>query len=391
MSPLPAAAATRGAPRARRRWSPERAPAWVWAVGLWAVPVLVTVAQPYVRAMLAGRPVRLVTALAQELAFWAFWIVVTPLIAWLVRRVRPAPGRWGRALPLHLGAAVVLSVAAQLYYGVLRRLDGTPVPPEYATLGASIRSILLDRWLGIGMLLYAVVAGAVVAVDMTRGYHERDQRAAERETELEAQLARAQLDALRAQLNPHFLFNALNSVAMLVRAGARGEAVHALAELAELLRRALYGPSTPEVSLREELGFVERYLGVERMRFQDRLQVTVDVAPDALDAAVPNLLLQPLVENALKHGIAPRAAGGRVTVRARVDGGVLQLEVADDGAGLAATATSGAAGLGLANTRARLDRLYGGAARLHLHAGAQGGAVVRVELPCRSLAAAGSA
>jgi len=226
---------------------------------------------------------------------------------------------------------------------------------------------------------------------MTRGYHERDQRAAERETELEAQLARAQLDALRAQLNPHFLFNALNSVAMLVRAGARGEAVHALAELAELLRRALYGPSTPEVSLREELGFVERYLGVERMRFQDRLQVTVDVAPDALDAAVPNLLLQPLVENALKHGIAPRAAGGRVTVRARVDGGVLQLEVADDGAGLAATATSGAAGLGLANTRARLDRLYGGAARLHLHAGAQGGAVVRVELPCRSLAAAGSA
>jgi hypothetical protein len=339
-----------------------------------------------VRARLAGRPVHLVSALGQELAFWAFWILVTPVIAWLVRRVRPAPGRWARALPLHLAAAVVVSVAAQLYYGALRRLDGTPIPPEYATLGASIRSILLDRWLGIGMLLYAVVAGAVVAVDMTRRYHERDRRAAERETQLEGQLARAQLDALRAQLNPHFLFNALNSVAMLVRAGARAEAVRALAELAELLRRALYGPSTAEVPLRDELGFVERYLGVERLRFQDRLEVAVEVDADALDAAVPNLLLQPLVENALKHGIAPRAAGGRVTVRARVDGDVLRLEVADDGAGLRDGAPNATAGVGLANTRARLDRLYGAAARLSLRAGEGGGAVVAVELPRRAAA-----
>ena len=361
----------------------------MWAVALWAGPVLVTVAQPYARALLAGRPVRLVSALGQELAFWAFWIVVTPAIAWLVRRVRPAPGEWARALPLHLAAAVVVSVAAQLYYGLLRRLDGTPIPPEYATLGASIRSILLDRWLGIGMLLYAVVAGAVVAVDMTRRYHERDERAAERETQLEGQVARAQLDALRAQLNPHFLFNALNSVAMLVRAGGRSEAVHALAELAELLRHALYGPSTAEVPLREELGFVERYLGIERMRFQDRLRVAMDVAPEALDAAVPNLLLQPLVENALKHGIAPRAAGGCVTIRARVEGEVLRLEVADDGAGLAGGAPAGAGGVGLANTRARLDRLYGSAARLRLRAAEPGGAVVSVELPLR-LAAAGA-
>ena len=137
----------------------------MWAVGLWAGPVLVTVVQPSVRALLAGERVSLVAAIGRELSFWAFWIVLTPAIAWLVRHVRPEPGRWARALPLHLAAAVVVSVAAQLYYGVLRRLDGTPIPPEYATLGASLRSILLDRWLGIGMLLYAVVAGAVVAVE----------------------------------------------------------------------------------------------------------------------------------------------------------------------------------------------------------------------------------
>jgi signal transduction histidine kinase len=326
------------------------------------------------------------SAVVQELAFWAFWIVVTPLIAWLVRRVRPAPGQWGRALPLHLAASVVLSVAAQLYYGVLRRLEGAPIPPEYATLGASIRSILLDRWLGIGMLLYTVVAGAVVAVDMTRRFHDRDRTAAERESSLQGQLAQAQLDALRAQLNPHFLFNALNSVAMLVRAGARSDAVRALAELAELLRHALYGPSTAEVPLREELGFVERYLGIERMRFQDRLQVVMDVDPEALDVAVPSLLLQPLVENALKHGIAARAAGGRVTVSARVDGERLRLEVSDDGAGLPSGGPSPGGGLGLANTRARLERLYGGAARLALRSGESGGAVVTVDLPRRAAA-----
>jgi hypothetical protein len=236
------------------------APAWVWAVALWAGPVLVTVAQPYVRARLAGRPVHLVSALRAGARLLG---VLDPRHAGdrLARAAGAAgPGAVGAGAPPAPrrrrgglgGRAALLRCAA----AARRHAD----PPEYATLGASIRSILLDRWLGIGMLLYAVVAGAVVAVDMTRRYHERDRRAAERETQLEGQLARAQLDALRAQLNPHFLFNALNSVAMLVRAGARAEAVRALAELAELLRRALYGPSTAEVPLRDELGFVERYL-----------------------------------------------------------------------------------------------------------------------------------
>jgi hypothetical protein len=348
--------------------------------------VLVTTAQAWAAARAAGAPAPLGAILLRGAAFWSFWIAAAPLVAWLVRRVPPAPGGWGRAIPVHLAASVVVSVASQLFYGVIRRLEGAVVPPEYRTLAGSVRATLLDEWLGVGMLLYAAVAGAVVALDMTRRYHARDTHAAEREAELETQLVQAQLDALRAQLNPHFLFNALNSAAMLVRAGARAEAVRVLAGLGELLRHVLYGPGTHEVPLRDELAFVERYLAIERVRFGDRLRVEVEVEPGAMDAAVPNLLLQPLVENALKHGIAPRPDGGRVAVRARAAGAVLRVEVCDDGGDLAGREAPAGRGLGLANTRARLDRLYGGRATLRV-GGHAGGTSAVVELPLRAWAA----
>ena len=356
-------------------------------LALWAVPVLVTTGQAWAAA---GTAASLGSLLARGAAFWSFWIVAAPLIAWLVRRVPPAPGQWTRAIPVHLAASVVVSVASQLFYGVIRRLEGAFIPPEYRTVAGSVRAILLDEWLGVGMLLYAAVAGAVVALDMTRRYHARDEHAAQREAELETQLVQAQLDALRAQLNPHFLFNALNSVAMLVRAGARSEAVRVLAGLGELLRHVLYGPGTHEVPLRDELAFVERYLAIERVRFGDRLRVTVDVEPAAMDAAVPNLLLQPLVENALKHGVAPRPDGGSVTVRARADGDVLRVEVHDDGGALAGREAPAGPGLGLANTRARLERLYGRDARLRVSGDADGTRAI-VELPLRHAEAASAA
>jgi LytS/YehU family sensor histidine kinase len=222
---------------------------------------------------------------------------------------------------------------------------------------------------------------------MTRRYELRDTHAAQREAELETQLVQAQLDALRAQLNPHFLFNALNSVAMLVRANARADAVRVLGGLGELLRHVLYGPGAHEVPLRDELAFVERYLAIERVRFGDRLQVATDVEPAALDAAVPNLLLQPLVENAIKHGVARRSEGGRVSLTARVDGGVLRIAVCDEGAAVAPdwTAPEGR-GVGLANTRARLERLYGRGAELSVGADAHGGVRAVVALPWRATA-----
>jgi hypothetical protein len=354
-------------------------------LGLWAVPVLVTTVQAYAAARAAGQPSSVTSILARGAAFWSFWLAATPAVAWLVRRVPPAPGQWARAIPTHLAASVVVSVMAQLYYGVIRRVEGGPIPPAYRTLGSSLRAILLDDWLGVGMLLYAAVAGAVVAIDMTRRYRLRDTHAAQREAELETQLVQAQLDALRAQLNPHFLFNALNSAAMLVRANARADAVRVLGGLGDLLRHVLYGPTAHEVPLREELAFVERYLAIERVRFGDRLQVAIDVEPAALDAAVPSLLLQPLVENAIKHGAAQRTDGGRIALIARAGADLLRIEVRDEGAAMPPgwTAPEGR-GVGLTNTRARLDRLYGRGARLHVGADAQGAVCAVVELPWRS-------
>jgi two-component sensor histidine kinase len=360
---------------------------WLALLGLWAVPVLVTTLQAYAAARAAGQPSSLTSILVRGAAFWSFWLAAAPAVAWLVRRVPPAPGRWTRAIPTHLTAAVLVSVAAQLYYGVVRRIEGGAIPPAYRTLGSSVRAILLDEWLGVGMLLYAAVAGAVVAIDMTRRYRLRDTHAAQREAELETQLVQAQLDALRAQLHPHFLFNALNSVAMLVRANARADAVRVLGALGELLRHVLYGPGAHEVPLRDELAFVERYLAIERVRFGDRLQVAIDVEPAALDAAVPNLLLQPLVENAIKHGVARRSDGGRVSLTARVDAGVLRIAVCDEGAAVAPgwRAPDGR-GVGLANTRARLDRLYGRGAELCVGADADGSVRAVVALPWRATA-----
>jgi two-component sensor histidine kinase len=373
---------------------PGRGAHGAWLAGLalaWSVPVLVTSVQGWLATRAAGEPAAFTALLARGALFWSFWIAATPPVAWLVRRVPPLPGGWARALPAHAAAAVLLAVLAQLYYGALRRLEGLPVPPAYRTLASSVRAILLDEWLGIGMLLYAAVAGAVLAVDMTRRWRARDAEARVREAELEAQLARAQLDALRAQLHPHFLFNALNSVAMLVRAGARADAVRMLAGLGELLRRLLYDGAAHEVPLADELALVERYLEIEHVRFHDRLRVVLDVEPAARAALVPNLLLQPLVENALKHGIAPVGAGGRVTVGARVADGVLHVVVGDDGAGLPAGWTEPGApgaqgasgGLGLAATRARLARLYGDAARLVIAPRPAGGTEATVVLPYR--------
>jgi signal transduction histidine kinase len=367
----------------------HRLPPWLVLLGLWVAPVLFTTGQAYAAARASGRAPDFGALLVRGALFWSFWVAAAPAVAWLVRRVPPTPGRWARALTVHAAAAVATATAAQLFYGVIRRLEGGPVPPEYQALGSSLRAIVLDDWLGVGMLLYAVVAGAVVAVDLTRRYHDRDSQAAEREAELQTRLVQAQLDALRSQLNPHFLFNALNSVAMLVRAGARAEAVRVLAGLGELLRHVLYGSGAQEVPLRDELAFVERYLEIERVRFGDRLRVDVEVDPHVLDAAVPNLLLQPLVENALKHGIAGRAEGGRIVLRARADAGELRLEVADDGAGLppGSSAAEGR-GLGLANTRARLERLYGRAFRFEVGGAPERGVVASVAIPLRSAAPA---
>jgi LytS/YehU family sensor histidine kinase len=236
-------------------------------------------------------------------------------------------------------------------------------------------------------LLEILGARAALALDNARLYaevhqaHEHELRA----SQLEVRLTAARLDALRAQLNPHFLFNALNTIAMLVRREANADALRGIVGLSQLLRQMLDRRDAAEVVLGEELALVEHYLAIEQLRYRDRLEVRVDVVPEVLEACVPSLLLQPLVENAVRHGIGSRNGAGWVGIVGRRQGQRLRLEVRDNGPGFPpGWEARSHHGVGLANTRERLLSLYAGDQRLELTNAPSGGAVVAVTIPFRT-------
>jgi two-component system, LytTR family, sensor kinase len=230
-------------------------------------------------------------------------------------------------------------------------------------------------WLPASLLTYAAVLAATQALLQARAAHKRQLDAAD----LAVELAQARLAALRAQIHPHFLFNALHTVAALVREGEPDRAVDVVATLSELLRELFRSSSAGEVPLREELAWLTRYVSIQKARFQQRLVVRWDIGEDALDALVPHLILQPLVENALRHGIAHELAVGRLEVTAKRVGELLELAVRDNGP--KAVAPEVREGTGLANTRARLALLYRDRASLTLRGRPGGGAETAVVLP----------
>jgi two-component system, LytTR family, sensor kinase len=297
--------------------------------------------------------------------------------------LRPLYRRLLRADPPFLRVIVVAiaaSYAAAMLWTVADHLVDVPITA--AVLHRTVRYTSAGQLLnGTLYNAFALLAWSVLYV----GVKHHLALAAERERALraEARAHEARLEALRYQLNPHFLFNALNAVSTLVVEGRNAEATRTLARLGDLLRATLERPAAGEVPLADELELLRRYVDVEQVRLGDRLTVSVDVAPDAWGARVPVLLLQPLVENAVRHAVAPREAGGHVTVTAvtaeRAGGGrTLRLTVSDDGPGLRG---SPAAGVGLANARTRLAQLYGDAHRFVLGDAEGGGCRVEIELP----------
>jgi LytS/YehU family sensor histidine kinase len=228
------------------------------------------------------------------------------------------------------------------------------------------------------VLTYWMILAFLQTLDYYHRYRERELRA----SQVEAQLARAELQALRMQLHPHFLFNALNSISALMYSDVEA-ADSMLARLSTLLRSRLADASPPEVSLKEELESLEQYLDIERIRFADRLTVRTTIAPDTVSALVPSLVLQPLVENAIRHGIAQRESAGLIEINTLRENGSLHLEVRDNGPGLS-NATLPSSGIGLSNTRERLRCLYGEAQSLELRNAARGGTVVEVVIPYHS-------
>jgi two-component system, LytTR family, sensor kinase len=369
---------------------------WVWALfrwaGIWGAACLIFVSQNALRYIMRDQPVDWFNALWLEALYWVPWLALTPVLLWAARS-KPLGSAAPRShIAWHLAIMVALSFvqvpaadALQYFAGVHHA--GTPPaggPVQVIDLfRRSFPALVITAW-----WKYWVFMGLYYAFDYHRRFREREVVAAQ----LETQLATAHLQALRMQLHPHFLFNALHSAAMLTM--IEPEAAHrVLVQLSALLRTTLDRSAAPEVPLSEEIDFMDRYLAIEQIRFQDRLRVDIHADDDALSAVVPNLILQPLVENAVRHGIARRTDARCLTIRVARENGSLVLEVEDDGPGLppgwTLTPPDGS-GVGLTNVRSRLERTYGEQARLELLTPAdeagrpRPGVLARVTIPYRT-------
>lgn len=315
------------------------------------------------------RSTTLAEALLPSLTDWYIWALLAPLMFWLVRRWPLGAGRWWRAVGIHVVAGAALAtIKWSLDLGVTR-LAGWMSPMPVA-LPAYIYQFYAN------FITYWVIVAVAHAIDYGRRYRERQLRA----SQLEARLARVQLEVLRMQLQPHFLFNTLHAISTLMHRDAEA-ADRMLAQLGDLLRLTIDRIGVHEVALKEELEFLRSYLEIEQTRFEDRLQVVIDAEPETLGAYVPNLILQPLVENSIRHAIAPRTTPGRVEVQADRADGRLRLIVRDDGPGLSSDAGAAREGLGLTNVRARLSQLYGSEQELRLANRTGGGLEVTLLLP----------
>lgn len=333
---------------------------------------------------------------------WLPWAIVTPPIFWLVARLPLERERWKVALPVNIACALV-TIAFCGWWGqtVLppnRNFRGFQRPESRPAEAASTTPAISrpqsrpqrppgppgGKWgpfgwfgmVGFRLPIYFAVASAAHAFLFYRRSQERERRA----LELTAGLAQARLEALRMQLQPHFLFNALNAIAALVHKDPEA-ADEMLGALSDLLRLTLETSGEQELPLRREQQLMERYLAIEKVRFGDRLQFVTDIQPDTQAALVPAFLLQPLVENAVRHGLEPRPCPGQLEVRAYREGSTLHITVKDDGVGLPKEAPL-REGIGLANTRARLRELYGDAARMELNS--DHGLTVAISLPYRT-------
>jgi two-component system, LytTR family, sensor kinase len=354
-----------------------------WIVLVAAVLSLFSTAQAYRLSTLNLRgpyDIEVGSLLLLNTTYWFVPAAFSLPIFYLARRYRLDTGRWPGSLAIHIAAALLFSVVHLFCMLGVRSLlwtdAGKPQTISWTVFAQRQYLMQLD-WL---LMTYSAIIGLSYALD----YRRESQARAIKEATLETRLVEARLQTLQAELHPHFLFNTLHAISTLVHTSPDA-ADRMISRLSDLLRLTFDGTGAPAVSLQEELEFLQKYLEIEQIRFQDRLSVLYDVDSETLDAEVPRLILQPLVENAIKHGVSPRSGRGLIQISSRLRDKALWIEVRDNGVGLDGKGRSRLrSGVGLSNTRARLECLYGTAHRLEFSEGSEGLAV-QMQIPLTRL------
>ena len=341
----------------------RRLVAWLLVLAGWTALAVFFAASSSLTYVSTGRPPRFGFTLLMSLTEWYAWAALTPVVAWLATRFPLRRGPLARSLAVHVPVGLLLAVLKLVLTRFLRA----------ELVGTSTGYILLD-----GVATHYAIYWTIVAAVHALAYQRAGREDALRASRLEASLADARLQLLKMQLHPHFLFNTLNTISELVHEDP-DTADRMITALSHLLREALHAGTVDVVELSRELDLLDKYIQIQRARFADRLDVRLEIEDSALRVLVPNLILQPLVENAIRHGIARSVRTGRIHVRARRSAERLVLE--DDGVGLSA-GHARREGVGLSNTRARLQELYGRDHSVEMLNAETGGTCVRLIIPC---------
>lgn len=354
---------------------------WLTIFGVWTLFALFFASQFALQNQLSKDPLPFWRILSWQLVSGYAWFVVCPAILYLSTRFPLEQGKWKLSVPIHIVSSVVVAL-------VLVAIDSF-ILPKLGYLSSYQLSTFFETYkilffvnFHFSIAIYWGVVAIHQAVLYYRKYRERELQT----SQLEARLAQTRLQVLRMQLHPHFLFNTLNAISELIHRD-QDAADRMITDLSDLLRMSFENLEVQEIPLKQELEFLRKYLEIEQMRFQDRLKVDLDIAADTLDASVPNMILQPLVENAIKHGISPKATGGRIDISAVRSNGHLKLTVADDGIGVPfGDASSVVEGVGLSNTRRRLRHLYGDSHRFALKPSGGQGVSIELDIPYKDFA-----
>jgi two-component system, LytTR family, sensor kinase len=354
----------------------KRSTRWIWIAAIWCAGALFDASQTILTMHAMGSKGSLLSPFLAEFLSWLPWALATPLIIGLARKLPIARGAALTASVAHVTAFAIVGTVAGAWSAALQVVFN---PWSHATTPA-----FLEAWnasLTGQMLMFVIAYVLILTTTYVVDSREKVERQMIETARLNGELSRAQLAALRRQMDPHFMFNTLNSIVGLVRDRRNDAAVNMIVGLSEFLRRASEDSHRAQVTLTEEVEYLQRYIDIQKVRFGDRLRVNLDIPVELGDALVPNLLLQPLVENAIKHGVSKRVAGGEIRVAGMRRDDALRLTVYNDGPRVQGDGNATSGGVGLANLRTRLQILHGDRSQLMLRPVETGGVEVVVTLP----------